>query len=186
MLLNPPLPELSTERQLVLVMGYVQSGKTTAARKLGQQVQAPVVCWDALLHAITGGVIPQGAILQAVDLAITTVGSYLHHGRTVVYDAPNLSRVERARLLEVARYARVPVLGVLMQCHPLVRKLRIKERELTPAAVQYLDGCYETPQLAEGFAAITTLNSDPPEFWDEFVAQLLRKAEAPAAVKGDD
>lgn len=135
-----------TRCEVVLMSGLPGSGKD---HWIANNLDLPVISLDAIRdeldHAPTG---PQGAVLQA---AREQAREHLRRGQAFVWNATNLSRDLRGRLIELcAAYgARVRIVYLDTAYRRAMRQNRERDAQVPVAAIERMTQRWEPPDLTE-------------------------------------
>lgn len=85
----------------ILLMGVPGSGKSTMAANLVKENNALLISTDQLRRELTGSETNFSQERQVFATALDRVKTFLKNGANVVYDATNLTRATRRRVMEV-------------------------------------------------------------------------------------
>ncbi|WP_152393215.1 AAA family ATPase [Paenibacillus guangzhouensis] len=145
-----------------MLAGIPGSGKSHYAKELCKRERAVLVSTDAIREKLFGSESKQKNTYLVFDRAFAEMEQALGSGRNVVFDATNVSRDRRLKLLK--RFQDVPV-----ECHVfdtpyelareriLARKRRIDDKVLTKFARNT-----EFPVLGEGFRHLHLVHAPVP------------------------
>jgi len=145
-----------------MLAGIPGSGKSHYAKELCKRERAVLVSTDAIREQLFGSESKQKSSYLVFDRAFAEMERALGSGRNVVFDATNVSRERRLKLLK--RFKDVPV-----ECHVfdtpyalareriLARKRKIEDKVLTKFAKNA-----EFPVLGEGFHHLHLVHASAP------------------------
>lgn len=143
--------------QLTILIGIPGSGKSTLARRLAEeQADAVLVSTDELRHELLGHIRNKTQDPMIFIEAQDRTRRALQQGRSVVYDATNVTRKARGPFLAIAREMGVPALAAWVDCRKEVALQRNRAREF-PVPDHALDEMLqelENPTTIEGFAGV--------------------------------
>jgi bifunctional polynucleotide phosphatase/kinase len=138
----PPL-NLSDAKQVVIMVGYPGSGKSTIAKKICENEQFVLV---------------QGDVHKTSPKMIKAALPCVKEGKSVVFDATNSSCKKRNEYLEFAKKHNMKVVCIHMTTSLEVSYKRNKEREpenqVPKIAYSVYTKHFESPSVEEGFELI--------------------------------
>ncbi|KAJ1345472.1 hypothetical protein KIN20_000015 [Parelaphostrongylus tenuis] len=162
---DAPLP--SSAQELIVIVGFPGSGKSTFAKKLEKDHGYEIVNRDTL-----------GSWQKCCDHA----KAHLRRGKSVVVDNTNPNKEARSRYIALARELKIPCRCFELTCdihqaghNVKFRKLTQKvSNEVTTMVLRMHASKYEKPELAEGFDSIVHVNF-VPSFENEEHEKLYRQ-----------
>lgn len=140
-IVHPPVEKVRAQ-EIVVMIGYPASGKTTYTRTLGKNY--------VILH---------GDELKTSAKMIAAAKQPVIDGKSVVFDATNPSKAKRKEYIDFAKKFNIPVRAVhittsMEEC--LIRNNQV-ERMLPKIVYYVFKKKFEEPSLDEGFYEITTI-----------------------------
>lgn len=142
-----------------MLVGIPGSGKSFYAKNLCKRERAVAVSTDSIRERLFGSESRQKNSYLVFDEAFAEIDRLLGEGRSVVFDATNVSRDRRVKFLK--KFKDVPVEGHVCDTpyatawqRAGTRKRRIDEAVLTKFAKNF-----EFPVMAEGFQALHIVHS---------------------------
>ncbi|PIO70535.1 putative polynucleotide kinase 3'-phosphatase [Teladorsagia circumcincta] len=162
---DTPLP--SATKEVLVIVGFPGSGKSTFARKLESDHGYMVVNRDTL-----------GTWQKCCEHA----RAHLKSGKSVVVDNTNPNKESRSRYIALAREMKVPCRCFVLTCDIHQAEHNVKFRlltqkssnEVTAMVLRMYANKYEKPELSEGFDSIVHVNF-VPEFDNEEHEKLYRQ-----------
>jgi bifunctional polynucleotide phosphatase/kinase len=134
---------LSDSKQVVIMVGYPGSGKSSVAKQ---------ICEDENFVLIQGDVYKTSA--KMIKAALPSI----HEGKSVIFDATNSSIKKRSEYIEFAKkhnYAVVCIhISTPMDEAYKRNKLRDKDKQVPKIAYSVYTKYYEVPTIEEGFELI--------------------------------
>lgn len=88
---------------LICMCGISGSGKTTWAENYVRNNGAILISTDAIRYFINGSEESQENGDKVFALAFSRIETWLKMGKTVIFDATNIKRADRARVLKIAQ-----------------------------------------------------------------------------------
>lgn len=138
-----PAVNLSDAKQVVIMVGYPGSGKSTISKKICQNEQFVLI---------------QGDIHKTSPKMIKAALPSVKEGKSVVFDATNSSSKKRSEYIEFAKKHNMKVVCVHMTTSLEVSYKRNKERDpenqVPKIAYSVYTKHFENPSLEEGFELI--------------------------------
>ena len=139
---------------LFLLCGLPESGNREVAQELSEDLEIPIVSYEAVRRGATGGTVPQGMGHKFMDWCCDMIGYYLNLGQSVVYDAQNLSADTRRPFIQTARGLGAHCFAVWTVCDPRTLRQRLLEAQFPAEVFQVAQAAFERPGLEEGFSEI--------------------------------
>lgn len=90
--------------RLYVMVGLPGSGKSTLAKAMAEKTGGTIVCLDDIREELFGSAEIQDNPIKVVNTAMWRVQKGLEVGKTVIYDATNLKRAYRRRVLSMKPY----------------------------------------------------------------------------------
>ena len=138
-----PEPNLSGSKQVIIMVGYPGSGKSSVAKK---------ICEDERF------VLVQGDVYKTSAKMIKAAGAYVSEGKSIVFDATNSSYKKRYEYIGFARKHDYKVVCVHVSTSLDVsykrNKMRDPENQVPKIAYSMYTKHFENPSVDEGFELI--------------------------------
>jgi predicted kinase len=142
------------------MMGRPKHGKTTFARKAAAELKVPLVSYRDLFQALTGGIVVDEFNVRLNQVVLDTIGWYLLKGKTVIYDAGNMTRASRQPLMEMAQVLEIPVHGIWCVCDAATQKERLLSAGFPLEQAELINRVWEAPNMDEGYEEIVVQFTD--------------------------
>lgn len=141
------------------MIGLSGSGKSTIAKEYAKQYNATILSSDKIREELYGDENIQGDNNEVFSLLHTRAYNYLRNGISVVYDATNLTRKNRAHFFKFLRDKCVPVKHyavVMCKSYNLCVQDNLNREKVVPDHVIRKQVCnFNIPFFEEGFDYIT-------------------------------
>ena len=138
-----PALNLSDSKQVIIMVGYPGSGKSTVAK---------TICQDERFVLI------QGDVYKTSPKMIKAAGAYVEEGKSIVFDATNSSYKKRYEYIGFARKHSYKIVCVHVSTPLDVaysrNKLRDPEHQVPKIAYSMYKKHFEPPNIDEGFEVI--------------------------------
>lgn len=154
--LKKPAAAISKPRQtsleLIMLCGLPGSGKSTFTREF----QGPVVSTDAIREMVTGDAANRSRDSLVFKLAQEMLAYYLFRNISVMYDATNLLRSSRRRIIALGRRYNARIRVIWIDCPPelAIRRNLQRKRQVPAHVIRRMHRQFQPPSPEEGIAAI--------------------------------
>lgn len=147
---------------LHVCMGISGSGKSEYAKELAKRYRAIVISSDAIRQELFGDAGKQKRAALVFQTAYERIDQALAEGRHVVFDATNLDREKRVKMLK--RYEREVKHGYLLDTPYSLCLSRNQERrrEVSDRILQKMMKNFQFPLLGEGWDELHLIHTDQP------------------------
>ncbi len=141
--------------ELIVMVGPAGSGKSTWVKDFvnGCFNKFQVVSTDDIREEFFGDASVQTDGWRVFKEAYRRIGEYLENGESVIFDATNLRRSDRKRLIKKYRY-----LNPILSCHAFlttfdecVARQEERDRKVPPEVIARQFNAYDLPDYSEGW-----------------------------------
>ena len=145
-----------------MMVGIPGSGKSTAAERIARAEAAVLVSTDRLREELMGRAEDRSRDRLVFARALAVMREALLDGRNVVYDATNLTRDARRRVLKalpagirkVCHYLRTPL-------HAALVRNQARRRMVPPEVIARMCARLRAPEMSEGWDEIRVIEVTP-------------------------
>lgn len=141
-----------------LLVGIPGSGKSTWAQQFSGLDTCDIISTDAIRGELTGDPGDQRCSREAFDIAYARLRTALYYGHDVCFDATNVTRQARQRVMRIAHQAD-PSVVLIAVTFPIsvseaIQRQALRDRQVPADVIAQFAQRYEYPSYAEGFAHI--------------------------------
>lgn len=148
--------------KLYMLIGIPGTGKSTLRNKLYTKINALIVCPDDLRNMMLNAEHSHLHFEQSIEPAIWSSIYYILEStmelqRNIIYDATNINKSSRFKIIEIAKEHGYDVVGIVMTASSELAIKRDSERKRSVGSLvmKRMIASYQPPSLDEGFLEIT-------------------------------
>lgn len=142
---------------LICMCGVAGSGKSTKAKELARHYGCKIVSTDAIRKELFGDEAIQKDPYKVFQIAYERVAKYLESDGRVIFDAMNLRKRDRKKILKVAREhdkGIAVIYAATCSLEDVLRQNKLRKRQVPEEVITSQFLRYEMPTLEEGWTDI--------------------------------
>lgn len=142
------------EQFLIVMIGLPGSGKSTMGKKLAEEYNAEIVSTDSIRKEFLGREGDRSEDSKVFATAHNRCENLLRQGKSVVFDACNLSVGARQRVLKCAAFSKnIRKIGYVMAADAwrCIENDKKRERQCGASVILSCAESYVYPRIQEGF-----------------------------------
>lgn len=142
--------------RLIILVAPPGAGKTTYAEKLVSKNDYMVrLSSDSIREMLYGDESIQGDPSEVFSVMNKKAVEHLHNGKTVIYDATNMSRKDRAEIIHVCpKYVKTEAHIIWQPIEVLIERDSLRERSVGKEVIDRMLKRFQAPYYDEGFDVV--------------------------------
>ena len=152
---------MSRSVKLIVLCGLPASGKSTTRTELeriltSRKEKYTVVCPDDIRKELTGDTSDQTRNADVFELAYKRLRQNLRAGKSVVFDATNVDKKNRRKLIKVGKSSKSGIIALWQDTNKSVciQRNNNRERVVPEFVIQNMCRKFQKPDIKEGFDSV--------------------------------
>lgn len=166
--------------KLILLVGIPGSGKTTYAKQyVDEHSNTIYLSSDSIRKELWGNEATQGDNNEVFSLMQKRAVDALNNWQNVVYDATNVTRKDRAPIINACpKFTKIECHVIWAPIETCIERDAARERSVGKEVINRMLKRFQTPFFDEGIADIQVIRPDDFDQW-EYVARIERAMDIP-------